>query len=308
MRFLLYLFLLILSTFLGHAQHTSKETIDIDNEIQGDLYLPQFQSKRLAILIPGSGPTDRNGNQPPSLMTDTYKLVAKALADHGIAVFTFDKRVVGQLKKQLPIHEESTVFADNVSDIDLIIEHLATRFSDIILIGHSEGSLIGAMAATGNPKVTHFVSIAGQGETIDKILSAQITQNSPFLKAQADEILDQLRQGQRVEKIIPMLQGIFRPSVQPYLISWIAIDPLREIQKLHIPVLILSGDKDLQVALSQGELLHQAYPEAHYHVLEGMNHVLKQITEDNDNLKSYHNRTLPLHPDLVPHIVSFLNP
>lgn len=306
MKAFIYLFIFIITTFLGYAQQYSKGTLTIDSEIEGDLYLVNNNNDELVIIIPGSGPTNRNGNQPPNMITNAYKMLAEELASQSVNVFTYDKRFLGQLKQQKKIDESKHVFQDNIHDLNLIINTLKDRFKKITLIGHSEGSLIGNLAAIDNPSVNRFVSIAGQGETIDKVMEKQIAQNSPFLQKSTQEILAKLKNDETVDVVIPMLQSLFRPTVQPYLISWIKINPTDEIQKLSIPILIISGDKDIQIDTMQGEKLHLASPTSELVVLHQMNHILKEIDQDDENLKSYNDRTKPLHPQLTATIATFI--
>ena len=304
MRLLIYLFTLILSTVLGYSQNFKKEIIDIDSDIQGDLYIGDAKNKSVSIFIAGSGPTDRNGNALPIMTTNAYKLLAEGLSQNKQNIFTYDKRAVA-LSKKKDAPENEGIFEDNVNDLNLIINTLKKRFSSITLIGHSEGALV-ALLAANDPSVTKYISISGPGETIDKTLSKQIAKNAPFLQKQSDEILSELKKGNTVDNVIPMLQSLFRPSVQPYLISWIKFDPAIEIKKLNKPILIIQGDKDLQVDLEQGKLLHQANPKSTIVTLAGMNHVFKDIEKDEDNMKSYNNGTLPIHTELVPTILNFI--
>lgn len=305
MRIFIYLFTLLLTSILGYSQNFTKEIITIDSEIEGDLYIGNKESKTVTILIAGSGPTDRNGNSIPMMTTNAYKFLSEGLAENGINIFTYDKRAIA-LSKKKEAKEEEGRFEDNVNDLNLVIDVLKKRFTNISLIGHSEGALV-ALLAANNPLVANYISISGPGETIDKTLSKQIAQSAPFLQKQSDEILSELKRGNTVGEVIPMLQSLFRPSVQPYLISWIKYDPYLEIKKLNKPILIIQGDKDLQVDIEHGKLLHQANPKSKLVTLSGMNHVFKNIEKDEDNLKSYNNGTLSIHPELVSTIVKFLN-
>lgn len=131
-------------------------------------------------------------------------------------------------------------------------------------------------------------------------------QQLPALGPKVAEINASLKKGQTIEKIPSMLQALYRPSIQPYLISWIKYDPRVEIAKIKQPTLLIDGDKDLQVSLIQGDLLSQANPKAKRVTLKNMNHVLKQIDKDEDNIKSYGDPSFPLHPELVPTLVSFI--
>ena len=62
------------------------------------------------------------------------------------------------------------------------------------------------------------------------------------------------------------LMTLFRPSVQPYLISWYRYNPQEVIAKLRQPVLILQGDKDVQVSEEDAKLLKQSLPKAQFQI------------------------------------------
>jgi pimeloyl-ACP methyl ester carboxylesterase len=124
--------------------------------------------------------------------------------------------------------------------------------------------------------------------------------------ALADSILSQLKKGKTVKVEDQNLAALFHPSVQPYLISWMAFEPQEEIKKLQIPVLILQGNTDLQVMVKDAENLSQAKPNAKYYIIDGMNHVLKNASSDrNENLASYNNPLLAIDLDLCAAIIQF---
>lgn len=278
--------------------------LQIDSEIQGDLYIGAPNSKTVIVIIAGSGPTDRNGNQPPMSMNNSLKFLAEGLATKGHNVFTFDKRVIAQIKnKHLP---EGITFENSVDDVVLITNSLREQFTNIIIAGHSEGALVGTLAAQKTSAIA-FISLAGPGQRIDKILTKQVTEKAPFLRVKMDEIFAQLRKGQIVTDVIPMLQSLFLPINQPYIMSWMKYDPTLEIAKLNLPILIINGTKDIQIEENEAKLLHQAYPKSKLVLIGGMNHIFKNIEKDEDNLKSYNNPKLPLHPELIPTITDFLN-
>ncbi|WP_410881120.1 alpha/beta hydrolase [Myroides sp. DW712] len=303
-HFFIFLFTL-LTALVGMAQTPSIKEIAIDPQLLGDLYTTTPQNENLVIIVPGSGPTNRNGNSYIGLKGDSYKMLASALALQNIAVFTYDKRIIAQLKAN-QIKEEEGRFEDGVTDLALIVAYFAPQYSRITLVGHSEGALVANLLANKSAKVTKFVSLQGPGTTADQLIYEQVMQQLPALGPKVAEINASLKKGQTVENIPSMLQALYRPSVQPYLISWIQYDPRVEIAKIKQPVLIIDGDKDLQVPIKQGDLLSQANPKAKRVTLKNMNHVLKQIDKEEDNMKSYGAPSFPLHPELVPTLVSFI--
>lgn len=96
-------------------------------------------------------------------------------------------------------------------------------------------------------------------------LKAQLSDDS--LK-NAKDILEKLKQGEKVQQINKELQGLFRPSVQAFMASWMDYDPRKEIAELDIPVLLVGGGRDLQVPVSEAELLQESRPNAEMLILE----------------------------------------
>ncbi|PBI93321.1 Alpha/beta hydrolase family protein [Flavobacterium sp. ACN2] len=308
------LFLTVLFWSFINAQDkkeiTFKETpaiLKINNDqIFGTLTTPDLTKKfPVALIIAGSGPTDRNGNNP-MMKNNSLKMLAEALAKNGIASLRYDKRAIGE-SKAAGGSEGSLVLENYIQDAKSWINYLKQdkRFSKIIIIGHSEGSLIGMVASA---KADKFVSIAGAGEPADQILKTQIGAKSmKQLNDMTFPIIDSLKNGFQVKKIDPMLNSLFRPSIQPYLISWFKYNPQTEIQKLTIPVLLVQGNNDIQIAVKDAENLKQANKNADLQIIDKMNHIMKIVDGNQEaNLATYNNETLPISEVLVEKIVSFI--
>jgi pimeloyl-ACP methyl ester carboxylesterase len=260
--------------------------------IQGTLLLPANASARVpvALLIAGSGPTDRDGNTPllPG-KNNSLKLLAESLAAQGIASVRYDKRGIGASRGAVGQSESALRFTHFVDDASGWITQLRqdARFGRITVIGHSEGSLIGIMAAQKSP-VDAVVSLAGAGRPIADILAEQLERGlPPETKPEAMRILNELRNGRTVTQVPPSLTMVFRPSVQPYLLSWLPIDPAAELAKLKVPVLIVQGSTDMQAMLEDARRLSQAHPSAKLVIIDGMNHVLKEVREASRQMASY---------------------
>jgi pimeloyl-ACP methyl ester carboxylesterase len=278
-------------------------------DIVGTLTMPAGAAKvPVAIIIAGSGPTDRNGNNTISGKSNTYKMIADSLLKQGIACIRYDKRGVNASVAALK-DEAGLRFDDMVADACGFIKMAKqdTRFSKITIIGHSEGSLIGMIAAA-KEQVNSYISVAGIAQRADKIIEKQIAAQSKDLAAKATIILDSLVAGYTVTNTEPSLNTLFNSSVQPYMISWLKYDPIVEIKKLKQPILIVQGDNDMQVPKEEAEQLKKAAPTATLKIIKGMNHVLKQAPADRtQNLATYGNSELPLSPELMPEIVKFIN-
>ena len=211
-------------------------------------------------------------------------MLARALEKEGIASLRYDKQGIGGSRYRDPElykQEDRLRLADYIADAEALTDYLKERgFRKIILAGHSEGSLVALVAATESPDVAAVISLAGAGYPIDEILQLQLTRElisyNPGLILNVQSILSRLKQGKTTEDIPAILQGIFRPSAQPYLISWMQYDPREVIRQVKQPVLIVNGDNDIQISADNAEALAQARPDADKVIIEGMTHLLKQ--------------------------------
>jgi alpha/beta hydrolase family protein len=303
MKWFILLFFISLEAFSQEKNYDSLQ-VSIDPEVQGTLLSPKGENQPpLAILIAGSGPTDRDGNQA-LFKNNSLKYLAEGLAQKGIATFRYDKRVIAQINNAT-VQEEKMTFEDEVNDALLVVNHFKDKYKKIILIGHYEGALIGLLVAQ-KVVVSKFVSISGAGNSSATLIEEQIGKNAPQLKEESEKIISQLRKGELVENISPYLAPVFRKSVQPYLISWFKYEPTKEIAKLQIPILIVQGTNYLQVEDKEAQLLKEAQPKAQLLLIEGMNHVLKKVKTLEENQLSYLNPDLPISGELVEGIASFI--
>ena len=278
-------------------------------EIFGTLTTPlNFSNGPLVLIIAGSGPTDRNGNNP-MMKNNNLQQLAWGLSEAGIATIRYDKRGIAASSKAMK-SEADLRFEDYINDIKDWIAFIKkdNRFSKIIIAGHSEGSLLGMIAARGI--ADQFISIAGLGKPANETLREQLESQPEQVKEIAFPILDSLSVGLTVSNPNPMLAALFRPSVQPYLISWFNYNPQTEITKLKMPVLIAQGDQDIQVTVKDAELLANAKKDAQLFVIKGMNHIFKMVSSDdrNENIKTYSNPNLPISTALLDKIISFIKP
>jgi uncharacterized protein len=264
----------------------------------------------VVILHPGSGPTDRNGN---SVLTnsDNLKMVGRGLAREGIAVLRIDKRGIAASTKAM-LKEEDLRFDTYAADVVAWAALLRKdkRFTKLGYLGHSEGSLVGLVAAKG-AKFDAFVSLCGPGRPLQDVLREQLKKGlSDDLYKKADAIITELVAGRTVKDTPKELAALFRPSVQPFLISLFRQDPAKLVAGVPCPVLIVSGSTDVQVVAADAKRLHDANPKARLVTIEQMSHTLKLVktTAPADQGPSYSDPALPLHPKLLPELVGFFKP
>lgn len=310
MKFYLTIILLLFFALQNAYAQTEKTVLlktDTGN-LEGTLLVPKSNSdKTIALIIAGSGPTDRNGNNP-AMQNNSLKMLAVELNKNGIASLRYDKRGIGN-SKTAGLKEEDLRFENYVEDAKAWVNYLKKelKFNQIIVIGHSEGSLIG-MIVSQDKNVSKFVSVAGAGQPADQIIREQLKSQPPSITISSNAILDELKKGKTVENTPPMLNSLFRPSVQPYMISWIKYDPQKEIAKLKIPVLILQGTTDIQVSLDDANRLAKALPNAKLVIIEGMNHIMKPAPADRQmNILTYTQPDLALKKELIDNLIQFLS-
>lgn len=275
--------------------------------LEGTLDLPQGDGPyAVALLIAGSGPTDRDGNQP-AMKNDALKQLGEGLARKGVAVARFDKRGVGKSRAALN-REEDLRFDTLVEDAVAWLRMLRgdPRFGKVFVIGHSEGALIGLLAAK-QARPDGLICISGAGRDAPTILREQLKGKvSEELYQASDRILKALQAGETVADVPKELMPLYRPSVQPYVISWFKHDPAKIIADLDIPILIVQGTTDIQISVDDAKRLHQAARNAKLVVLEGTNHVLKKVSNPVEQQLAYLAPKLPIDPRVVDEIAAFV--
>ena len=262
----------------------------------------------IVYIIAGSGSNDRDGNSS-SIKCNDHLMLSDALLAEGISTLRVDKRMSGNSIFEM-FSEEDIRFDVFVNDAKSWINYIDSldQFSDIIVIGHSQGSLVGILASENNDKVDAFISLAGPSGKALKKIREQIYTQTPVLKTGLEPIFLKLEKGERIDSIPPMLNSLFRPSVQPFLISWNKYDPSEEIKKLNIPVAIVQGTTDFQVSMTDAEQLKEAYPAAELMIIEDMNHIMKEAPLDRmKNMATYSDPDLPIIEGFSDRLVEFIN-
>ncbi|CAN5265771.1 alpha/beta fold hydrolase [soil metagenome] len=275
----------------------------------GTLLTPAGATRAVAVIIPGSGPTDRDGNNPFGVSAATYRLLAEGLATQGIATVRYDKRGIGESAAAMTA-EADLRFDTYIDDARGWTAEAATRAGQPCawLIGHSEGALI-ALAAVKTPddKVCGLVLLSGAGRPAGTVIREQLANAPEPLKSQAAAILTELEAGRAVADVPPALNALFRASVQPYIMSWLPLDPAALIAGYPGPVMIGQGTTDIQVGMTDAQTMATAQPNAVLTTFEGVNHVLKVAPTDRAaNVATYSDPSLPLAPGVVDAVAGFI--
>lgn len=276
--------------------------------LHGTLLAPDT-TRAVAVILPGSGPTDRDGNSVPfNIRARSLGLLAEGLAGQGIATVRIDKRGTGE-SLAAGVSEEDLRFGMLAEDARAWAAEAAAETGQPCawLIGHSEGALVALDAVGDDDKICGLVLISGAGRPAADAIHAQLAPQLPAsMMAEADRALADLEAG-RTTASIPGLEVLFRPSVQPYLISWFALDPGALIAAYDGPVMVVSGTRDLQIPASEADLLTAAQPRAVRLDIQDMNHVMKLAPADAaGNAATYADPDLPLAPGLAEGVAAFI--
>ncbi|MGG5291685.1 alpha/beta hydrolase [Pseudomonas shirazensis] len=307
------LLVLLCSTLANAAAPTVlQRPIELDTGngvLYGSLLLPQQDTPPpVVLIIAGSGPTDRDGNNPAGGRIDNLKRLALLLAGEHIASVRFDKRGVAASQPATPDERNLSVEA-YVADTVAWAHKLKAdpRFGPLILLGHSEGALIATLAAE-QAGASAVISLSGSGRPVAEVIREQLAQRLPPAQlAQGTALLDSLQAGQTSLNVPVPLRQVFRPTVQPYLISLLRQDPAAAFAQLQVPALIIQGRNDVQVDVADAELLKAAKPDAQLVLIDGMNHTLRISPRDiSGQRETYQNPELPLARELGQRIVAFI--
>ncbi len=268
--------------------------------IKGTLSIPE-NSKDIVILVAGSGPTDRNGNSPGGTGNNSLKMLAQGLFAKGIGVLRYDKRTSGKTAKGLNKEQRQSLNFDNfIEDASSAIQFLDKEYGTykLHILGHSQGGLVANLAALKNPgKITTYTALAAPAESADDILTRQLALSDSG-KEELKKIFETIREGKTLAPKDLGLKMVMPESAQPFIGSWMKYKPLNEIQKLDASVLVIQGDKDMQVPVKDaGDLakISGTYPI----IIKDVNHVLKIVGDKQDNLYSYNDATRPISNELV---------
>lgn len=304
-KLLIFVTCLICSLSFSQDITYTEEDLSITNWVDGTLLLPNDVTKpSLAIIIAGSGPTNRNGNQN-FLKNNSLKKLAEQLSENGIATFRYDKRIVKQILRNNV--DKNIMFDDFVSDASAVIDYFKEQgtYSKVYVIGHSQGSLVGMLSA--KDKADGFISLAGAGNNIGDVIIEQVEKTASMYTEDTKRVVASLKEGKTTTDYPAALGAVFNADTQPFMINWMSYNPTDVIKTLEMPILIINGTKDLQVTEKEAELLKEANDKAELVIIENMNHVLFEIEGDDlENSKSYNESFRPISPQLITSITAFI--
>jgi uncharacterized protein len=265
---------------------------------------PGVDHPPVALLIAGSGTTDHDGNGP-QVKPATLKKLSEQLVARKIATLRYDKRGAGGWKPEFGKPEDFR-FKDFVDDAVSLVEYLrgSGKFSKVIVIGHSEGGLVGILTTRRVP-VDRLVLLATAARKQGDLVKSQLEKTvPPNVYAPIAKAIDAIMAGQIVDPPPPGLS--IAPSMQPGIASAFNEDPIDPLQKITEPTLIIGGGRDRQVARVDFAALSAASPVAKTLWLPNMNHVLVDVSDEADDIKAYNDAERPLDPAMIEAVANFI--
>lgn len=264
------------------------------------------------VIIPGSGPTNRDGDSPLGVRAAVYRLLAEGLARQGVPSVRIDKR--GMFSSAAPgLDANAVTVALYASDANAWAAEMKRRTGAPCawLLGHSEGALVALAAAQTGEDLCGVILVSGPGRRLGEGLREQLRANpanAPLLP-QAEAAITDIEAGRSVDaaRLHPALQPLFFDEVQPFLVSLFAQDPAALAKAYRGPMLIVHGETDLQASVADARALKAARPDATVTLLPGVNHVLKTAPLDRlANMATYADPSAPLAPGVADAIASFV--
>jgi uncharacterized protein len=296
------------------TMQTEIETPGPSGPLKGTLLSPDTGDAPVVLIVPGSGPTDRDGNAPSWLQASTYRLLAEGLCEEGIASVRIDKRGMYGSASAVPDANDVTI-DEYAADVHSWVAAICARTgaSGVWVLGHSEGGLVALLAARQAADIAGLILVSTAGRPLGQVLRQQLQSNpaNGSILENATSILESLEAGERVDaaSIDPALMPLFRPQVQRFLMSELTIDPAARLADCMKPVLIVQGARDIQVGVQDAERLKQANPRAEMVLIADANHVLKAVSTPDlqENLAAYSNPDLPLADGVVEAVSAFVH-
>lgn len=312
----MFLIATFLAAALAAAPASSAAPIEAPGPLaplKGTILAPAGKSRATVLIVPGSGPTDRDGNSPMGVAAAPYRLLAEALAERGVTTVRIDKR--GMFGSKAAIADANAVtIADYASDVRAWVKAARERTgaSCVWVVGHSEGGLVALAAGQQPDGICGVVLVSAAGRRFGDVIRAQLRANpanAPVL-AQALAALDSLEAGKRVDiaGMHPALQPMFAPRLQGYFIDLLAYDPAKLAAGIRRPLLVVQGERDIQIPVEDARALAAANPRGKLVLLPDVNHVLKSVPSDDReaNVATYGDPSLPLAPGVAETIADFV--
>lgn len=287
-------------------------------DIAGTLTLPaSYGSFPAVLLVTGSGQVDRNENHKKMKLNAFYE-ISHFLAQNGIASLKYDKRGVGESEGNY----WGTGFYDHVQDtlaaLKYLQEHKNIQSEKVFILGHSEGAFIATRLAGIGTQMAGIILLSGAAQSGEDVLKWQAGEIVKGIKGFNGWLINKLhidvqkKQQKSIDEIKKSKKDWYRKALiakinAKWLREFMAYNPVVDMLKITIPVLAITGSKDIQVNPADLEEMAKIVKSSfESHIIENMTHILR--IEDGEASISKYKEELkkPIVPELLELILQWL--
>lgn len=256
---------------------------------------PSGDSYPAALIVGGSGPLDRDGNVK-KMALGISRLLAEALADAGWASLRYDKRGVGESTGDYL----SAGLYDELADARAAFEWLASQpgVTKTVVVGHSMGASLAAELGVDQPDVDGVAMLSGMGTPGEEVLSWQTQQVkdqmipkpvASIMRLFGTDVVKQ--QAKSVAKLKTTTTEVARIGLVKTNAKWmremIAYDPVPTFRAIEVPLLAITGSKDIQVNPEDLEIIADTVAGATTIEIPDVDHLLRHEPRAQSNLRNY---------------------
>jgi uncharacterized protein len=275
---------------------------------------PQGSRLGVAVIVPGSGDLDEDGNDRLLMRTFAYRDLAQSLALEGLSTVRYRKRRMDSFDFSARPPGGGGYFAQLTADAKAVARETRVRLKvDCVwLIGHSEGGLISMIVSISNSDVCGVILLGSPGRTLGDILRWRF-RNEPTLRrhyAEASSVISSLEIGEVVDygSLGFLVSTIFNKNTDKYYREVIGIDPVVFANKCDKPFLVTQGGRDIQVSAIDAIRLNSACSSARLEIFPRMNHFMKNtdFVASHEIAREYRGEPKPITEGLPQCISSFI--
>ena len=264
--------------------------------LRGTLTLPEGTEKYPAvIMLHGSGPVDRNSNVKGLANMNLFNTFAEQFSNIGFASLRYDKRGVKESEGSFLESVMHDLVNDAVAGVQFLKKHPQIDSDKIIVLGHSEGSFLAPLLNHIEP-VSGIIFLAGATGSLSEATKYQldnIAREIQSKKGAVGWLLRKLNVDEKLvkknKKVMAKIMGSDKDTMR-IMLAKINAKWFREHYAYNVsdilpsvlcPSLAITGSKDIQVTPQDAEVIASLVNgPSEYYILDGMNHILRNQTEE----------------------------
>ncbi|MBW3581411.1 MAG: alpha/beta hydrolase [Actinobacteria bacterium] len=213
------------------------------------------------VILPGFGPTDRNGLYPPGRPADPlYRDLSETLVDGGMVTFRYDKRGTGQ--SVLPPSDTLTfddMVADAAAAVDFVAERAEIDAQRIAVVGHEEGGLVALQLAASDPRIASVVLVSVPGRPLVEVVADDFRNSGHGEDVEdLEAVVASLLAGEELPEpgaLPASVRGFFPVGQGEYARGLFSIDPVTLARRVDVPTLVVRGERATGISADDAEAL-----------------------------------------------------